>query len=263
MKRIILITLFVLGSASQAHLGAFFENCCQRWLFGGDHQIYAGPEIYHIKRTRDGGSKQYDVIYGVRFGYQYLNPCKVYWAADGLYGYGHLKGKSASDEKIKSHFTDFSIEGRLGFTFCFGCRQWCFTPYVGYGYASEKNRFVSPSPLLVHFKLDYQYVPVGFLSSVELAPGWLVGINGKVKFLIDARNKVTRDEQFGTSKMLVKNKIHYRVELPLTYYCGRFSGSLIPFYEFRHYGGHPNFPFDFLETKCHLYGATFKIIYTL
>lgn len=37
--------------------------------------------------------------------------------------------------------------------------------------------------------------------------------------------------------------------------------GLVPFYEYRFYGHRANFPFDFLETKLKLYGATLKLHY--
>lgn len=264
MKRTILFLVFVLVSLSQIHLTAYSEDLCCGWIKHGRHHFYIGPEVYHMKRTREGGSKQRGTLVGVRLGYERLYRCKIYWAADFLYGYGELRGKSGDENKLKSRFTDLDIEGRLGYTFEQKEGWRCsFTPYSGYGYANEKNNFVSPSPLHVHFCLHYQYVPIGFLSSMQLCPQWTLGLNGKVKILLEAKNKVSNDPEFGESSMMVRNKLHYRVEIPLTYSCGQFSGSLIPFYEFRRYGGHPNFPFDFQETKARIYGATLKLIYTL
>ena len=31
--------------------------------------------------------------------------------------------------------------------------------------------------------------------------------------------------------------------------------NVTPFYRFRHFGGRPNFPFDYIDTKFQLYGV--------
>ncbi len=237
--------------------------CC----FGrpGANQLYIGPEIYHVQRMRDGGAKQLGWVYGVRAGYEHIKRCKFYWGGDALYGKGTLSGRSASEDELKSKFIDKSIEGRFGYTFQRKTGyKFAFTPFIGIGYAEECNNFISPSPLRVHFKLRFSYGVVGFLSKMSWSPCLDIGVNFKAKFLYDAKNCVSHDPDIDGLRMLVKNQTHYRVELPMTYRKSEnFFLSLVPFYEFRHYGGQVNFPFDFLETKLNIYGVTFKFLYCL
>lgn len=236
-------------------------------LCAGPHnQLYVGPEIYHVHRTKEGGTSQNGVLYGVRAGYDRIKSYGFYWGGDVLYATGDLKGKSGLGNRLKSDFTDKTIEGRLGYTFK---RNWCykilFTPYVGYGYQEELNHFKRPSPIPVHFKTYFDYVPFGFLSDVRFTDCFHAGINFKVKYMWDPKCKVSHDPDIDSFTQLIKEKFHYRVELPLTYrseyLCGRFWISLVPFYEYRQYGEHANFPIDFFNTKLRLAGATLKFMY--
>ncbi|MBA3957265.1 MAG: hypothetical protein H0X51_02560 [Parachlamydiaceae bacterium] len=233
------------------------ESCC------GGHYIFAGPELYHLKREKEGGTHQSGGVLGIRLGYDRIKRCKFYWGGDFFYGAGTLNGKSAAGSKIRSKYQEGNVEGRIGYTlaqktgYCFGV-----TPFVGVGYAIEKNDFVSPSPLHVNFRINYSYVPVGFYSKVNVAPCFDLGLNFKAKFMIEGKNRVTRDPDFGETSTLVKPKIHYRLELPLTYhYREEIFVSLVPFYEYRIFGGHAGFPFDFVETKLRLWGAAARVFY--
>lgn len=228
------------------------------------HQFYIGPEIYHVSRSKSGGAKQDGTVYAGKIGYDYIKRYCFYFGAEALYGSGTLTGK-ANGERLKSRFIDAYAEGRIGYTFqqkC-GCRL-AFTPYVGGGYASEKNNFVHPSPLDVHFEIRYPYVCTGFLSSMKFNERWDVGINFKAKYPYDPRNHVTHDPDFDDSKMLVKECWHYRIEIPITYQLScPWHISFVPFYEYRKYGNQANFPFDFVETQLHTYGALLKFMYYL
>ena len=238
------------------------EPCVKSWK---RNQLFIGPEVYYARREREGGTHQSGPVIGVRAGYDHIKRYKFYWGGDLLYAWGRLDGKTADSTKIKSNFIDFDVEGRFGYTFQQKCGyQFSFTPYFGYGYAQERNNFIKPSPLLIHSNIFYTYFPVGFLSQMTLSPCWTVGINFKAKFLWDTKNKISHDPENDSLKMLVKNEIHYRVELPATYqYCENVLFSVVPFYEFRKYGNQANYPFNFLETKWNLYGVTLKLIYCL
>lgn len=242
--------------------------CCFQGLQADDaiHQFFIGPEVYHVKRLREGGSKQEGWIGGVRLGYERFKSWGFYWGGDALWAEGKLKGHSALGAKLRSRFKDSSIEGRLGYTLTYHyCYCFTFTPFVGVGYFSETNNFVRSSPLPVHFRIHFSYGCGGFLSSFFYSPEWEAGINFKVKYPItDPKCHVTHDPLFEDSKSLVKSRFQYRVELPITYhYACNWSASLVPFYEYRNYGGHVNFPFDFLDTRLSIYGVTFKFIYSL
>lgn len=225
------------------------------------HEIYLGPEIYHVKRTKEGGTRQDGWIYGVRAGYDHIKRYKFYWGFDTLYAKGTLDGKNGGDAHIKSRFTDLEFEGRIGYTLQMKCWPRAgITPFIGVGYAVEKNHFISPSPLPVHFRTQYYYGAAGFLSQVYIKPYFIAGLNFKAKYLYDTRCHVSHDPEYGSLSMLVKDMFNYRVELPFTFWLcdSKWYISVVPFYELRQYGGQANFPFDFLETKLYLSGALIK-----
>lgn len=261
------ICLLVLCSllSTPVSAGCWWESClecdCPEKTYV--NQFFLGPEIYQVNRKREGGAAQDGVIYGVRGGYEHIKRYKFYWAVDALYGEGHLTGKSKAGNKLKSNFVDKNIEGRFGYTFQQKAGfRFSFTPFVGVGYATECNNFVKPSPLPVHFELRYNYACAGFLSQMSFNRCFDGGINFKLKYVGEIKNHVTHDPDFDDNKMLVKEEFQYRVEVPLTYeYCPRFLIRLEPFYEFRHFGSHINYPFDYFDTKLNIYGATLKFIY--
>lgn len=231
------------------------------------HQVYIGPEIYHVRRTRHGGTEQTGTMYGVRIGYDRIKRCRIYWGGDFLYARGTLNGKSGRGSHLKSHLTDESIEGRIGYTFQKKCGiQVSFTPYIGVGYLRETNRFVSPSPIPVHFNTRFAYGAAGFLSNVPINERFEIGLNFKLKWMIDPQCKVTNDPDQDNFTQNIKQELQYRVDLPITYnfQCyQRFALCLTPFYEYRHYGTHLNFPIDFMNTKFRNYGGVLEIIYRL
>lgn len=229
------------------------------------HQLFAGPEIYYVKRTKEGGVEQHGVVYGIRTGYERIKRYKLYVGIDLLYAKGSLKGKIL-DAHLKSDFTDINFEERLGYTFAAkcGCRP-SFTPFIGYGRIWENNDYVHPSPAHFHFHNDFTYIPVGFLSRFFVMPALSIGLNFKARFILDGKNKVSHDSQFDNTFQSYDEKIQYRVELPFCYqmcFRGHEVGiDLVPFYEYRRYGKRVNFPFDFLDTKFTYYGATLKFAY--
>lgn len=237
------------------------------YLFlSADINPYIGPEIYYVKRLKEGGSKQEGTLYGVRIGYDRVKRYKLYWGIDGLWAKGTLEGNRKREnvtDHFKSRFTDINVEARVGYTFQNKGRCFSFTPYSGLGYFWEKNCYQHPSPLQVHFKNTFSYIPIGFLSEIFITPNWSAGFNFKVRYLIEAEQKVEHDPEFGTLTQHYEEKLQYRAELPVTYYwvCKPLAISLVPFFEYRPYGHRANFPFDFLELKMKFYGATLKFQY--
>lgn len=244
-----------------------------QWTKSYSLDPYIGPEIYYMKREKEGGSTQGGTLYGVRVGYDRIHRYKFYWGIDGLWAKGTLTGQKKKEtpegeikEHLKSVFTDINVEARLGYTF--GCKAWrcaSFTPYGGLGYFWERNYYEHPSPLEVHFKNHFIYICGGFLSQIFLTPDWSAGLNFKLRYLLEAEQKVEHDPEFGTLTQHYEEKFQYRVELPVTYfYCWSthpLAVGLVPFFEYRQYGHRANFPFDFLEVKLKLYGATLKFQY--
>ncbi|MGK5593845.1 MAG: outer membrane protein [Parachlamydiaceae bacterium] len=230
------------------------------------HKFYVGPEFYRVRRTREGKSKQRGWIYGVRAGYDYIKRYKLYLGGDVLWGQGPLRGHSPSN-KLKSTFTDTSVEGRIGYTLQNKYyRHVTVTPFVGFGYFEEKNSFHRNAPLNIKFKNRFKYGTAGFLSSLEIKPNLSLGLNFKAKFPYETKCRIS-DPELGGRSLRVKDRTHYRVEVPLSYWlckCGHvFELGCIPFYEFRHYGKRENYPFDFLDTKLRNYGISFQIGYRL
>ncbi|MBA2369376.1 MAG: hypothetical protein H0V82_10200 [Candidatus Protochlamydia sp.] len=228
-------------------------------------QVFAGPEIYFVKRTKEGGVEQHGNVYGIRVGYERVKRCKIYLGIDFLYAKGCLKGKLL-DAHLKSNYTDINLEERVGYTFEAKCGfRPSLTPFIGYGRIWENNDYVLPSPACFHFHNNFTYVPVGFLSRFFACPSLSIGLNFKARFILDGKNKVSNDPNFDTMVQNYDEKIQYRVELPFCYNAclsGHEIGiDLIPFYEYRRYGKRANFPFDFLETKFVYYGATLKLAY--
>lgn len=229
------------------------------------HQFYIGPTVYYIRRAREGGTRQTGPIYGVRLGYDHLWRYNVYWGAEFLYGCGRLTGHSPEKVKLKSNFKDMNVEGRLGYTLQQKCfPNISFTPFVGAGFSIEKNEFLKSFPKTVHFKLHYTYWCVGFFSQITLRSCFDAGIKFTAKFMIEGKNKATHDPEHEDSSTLIGNRELYKVQLPVTYHWNQqLFICLDPFYEYRHYGHHAGYPFDFLDTKMNIFGATLKIGYCL
>lgn len=233
------------------------DPCCNQRL----NQVYLGPTFYHVHRVREGGTRQDGTAAGVKAGYDRIGPSKIYIGGEALYAFTDLYGHGGSGNRIKSKFTDLDLEGRIGYTF----QQTCcspyvsFTPFVGGGYAVEQNDFVHPSPIPVHFRLNYSYACAGFLSQISLNRCFDVGFNFTIKFMIEGKNKASHDPEMEDSTTLVKNRTHYKIELPITYHwLTNFYVSFVPIYEFREYGHHAGYPFDFLNTRLNIYGATLR-----
>jgi hypothetical protein len=238
-------------------------DCCEEPF---RHQPFIGPEIYYVKRVREGGTHQDGYMFGVRLGYDYIRRYAFYFGADALYAQGTLKGETGEGLDLKSQLTDANVEGRIGYTFqTKGCYHASLTPFVGAGYFWEINKFKDPSPNHFHFYNRIFYVPIGFLSSIFVLPELSIGVNFKARIPIEGKIKVENDEETESDTLRYEEKWQYRVDVPITYYfCWSESNlaiSLVPFYEYRHYGYKANFPYDFLDTKFNIYGGTLKFLY--
>lgn len=237
-----------------------------QWIKTYAVESYLGPEIYYVHRTKEAGVEQSGILYGIRLGYERIQRYKLYWGADFLWAKGTLDGK-APDSRLKSVLTDTNVEARLGYTF--QSKYWrcaSFTPYIGGGCFWENNFYQHPSPLPIHFKNHFSYIPVGFLSQIFITPQCSIGLNIKVRYLLDAYVDVSHDPYHDGVIQHYEKKLQYRVELPFTYFicwdkCDSLAIGVVSFYEYRPYGHLANFPFDFLETNLELCGAIFKILY--
>lgn len=260
MKTVFYRLLLVLFSFSACPLIFSNQFCNDRGI-----QTFLGPEIYYVKRLKEGGGKQDGMLYGIRAGYERINRYKFYYALDGLYSQGTLNGKT-KENHIRSEFTNSNIETRFGYTLQY--KYWpgySFTPFVGIGYMWEYSQYKKPSPIKVHFDNRFPYIPFGFISSLFVGKHLQVGLNFKMRFLWDGKQKVTHDPQYKNLIQCYEDHFQYRIELPIAYYfcwkCEMIAVRITPFYEYRHYGHSINYPFDFLDTKYEFYGANAEFIY--
>jgi hypothetical protein len=158
---------------------------------------------------------------------------------------------------------DEDIEGRLGFTFQKRiCNAYiALIPFIGYGHACDINKFEKPSPLPVKFHTSFDYISFGLFSSCAFKCHYSIGFNFKGKYMLNGKNHITGDPDPECEDLdqVIDTRMQYIFELPLSYCCcfleGCFEVELVPFYQLRHYGGHVNFPYDFLDTKLKMYGA--------
>lgn len=234
--------------------------------FRRGNTVSIGPEVYRVNRHRAGGTKQKGNSAGVRATYDRIKRYHFYLGAQLFYGTGILRGHSSNGDKIRSRLTEKMIEGNIGYTFQAKCfPHVSFTPFAGYGYFRDVNKFSPPSSLKIKFTTQFRYISFGFLSSIYATPCLTLGINARFKWPWQTRCKVTDDPDYDTIRQIVDDRLHYRIELPITYFgcfCrDHYEIALVPFFEQRLYGARENFPFDFFKTKFTLYGANLQLIY--
>lgn len=224
----------------------------------GDFRCSVGPEIYFCERNKEGGSHQKGAMYGGRLTLESFCFHSIYLAADAFVACGELKGKNKNGRPLVSKLTDQIYEGRLGYLLPRSNSY--IVPFIGYGYFHEKNSYRPPSRLPCTYDDTFNYSLVGFLSGFYFTPLLSVGLNFETKFMTDGKSKVTKDPDFDDITMSMNNELQARVEIPLIYFlCQHLQLQLVPFYEFRHFGGREDFPFDFIDTKFHLIGLRFAL----
>lgn len=250
----------------------FLLICCSASLNGWEmdapplpwpHKFSIGPEMYRVIRTREGGTRQMGWVYGARFSYERIKRSSCYWAINALYGEGELNGLTSTRLTLKSNFIDKQIEGRFGYNFqCNTLYQPSFIPYLGGGYFSESNNYRHPSPVTVNFEIEYPYLALGFVSSFMIRPCLSLSLNFEGRAAYDTKCKVTNDPEYDNCNMNVGDRFNYRVEVPIIYRIPflyeTFEVGFQPFYEYRHYGGRMNYPFDFLDTRVNIYGLNLQ-----
>ncbi|MCE5317270.1 MAG: hypothetical protein LLG04_07900 [Parachlamydia sp.] len=247
-------------------LAAFLLICCTVFAQEEDclspHRFSLGPEVYTLKREREGGTHQRGTLIGVRAIYDYIVPRKFYVGFEGSAGTGTLKGRSGGGEQLRSHFTESMVEGRLGYTLksCSGCCGW-FTPFVGGGYFWEDNDYIHPSPKHLHFRNRFGYFAVGCLSRICPLPRFYVGLNVTARFSMKGEVHVSHDPEGEPVTLKYEQKVNCRIVLPLSYFCQCSEFCLAPFYEYRHYGRRLAFPFDFLDTRIKSFGVELLWVY--
>lgn len=223
-----------------------------------------GPQGYHVKRLRKGGTVQSGGLYGIRAKYDFFGPCLLYAGLEGYYGIGTLRGKTGRGDPLKSQFSELNIEGRLGITLKghSGCKP-SFTPFVGYGRFIEENNYSRPSPTHFHFRNIFDYACLGAMFRGEVNERLTLGLNVTTLLSLDGKIKVTHDPEYGSSIMHYEQKFHVRVSIPISYFVACQSELVLtPFYEFRRYGTQYDEHFDFLDTQIKIYGAVIYYRYS-
>lgn len=229
------------------------------------NEIAIGPEILYLKRVRSGGTEQSGTLYGVRGRIEHLGRYLIYLGVEGAYAGGTLCGHSGNGTHLKSHFSQSCIEGRIGYTFEPKTCWFSLTPFLGAGYFLELNHYIRPSPVKVHFDNRFGYGAAGFRSKVNLMDQLSIGLNFTAMYSFNGKVKVSHDPDYDSATLEYMQKINYRVELPINY-VACFRGcpvelSLVPFFEYRHYGKKLGVPFDFLNTHIRDWGADLQYVY--
>ncbi len=231
-----------------------------------DVYFTGGPETYFIKRSREGGSFQKGRLDGVKIDIDRIERCRWYFGGEYQYASGDIKGYTAGGNYFVSKLTDTIYEGRLGYTFQQKeGRQPFFVPFGGWGYFKEVNAFRYPSLLTYTFNDTFHFFTIGFLSGVNFTPLLSMGVNFKVRFMIDGTSQVTNDPVYDEVNLNMENEMQIRLDIPFTFNlpCSLFgiAMQLVPFYEFRHFGGREGYPFNFRDTKFYIYGAQLALLY--
>lgn len=237
-------TIFILGFLKKLYLLLLLPSLAY------SHTLSIGPEVYYVDRTRASGTKQHGVLYGGQLAYNYIEKWSPYVGTDLYAATGVLRGQNASGRTLKSTLTDWQIEARIGYTIPY------ITLYGGFGHLEEQLNFVSPSTSLFHYRDAISYVAFGFLSRVNWSSYFSTGLNGKIKLMTEGECHVSNDPSNQPMTLLMSNELQYRLELPINYAANcSWEFSFMPFYEFRHYGGHESFPYDFIDTVYHIVGT--------
>lgn len=225
------------------------------------HALFSvGIETSHMKRMRNGGAQQNGRMNGVHLSYEHLE--QLYLGANYFNGRSKLKGHSGRQRAIASILTDEIYEGRIGYSFISDSHL--FALFTGYGYFYEVNDFNAPTPIQTKCIESYKYIPLGFLSGVYFSSLVSMGVNFKVMFMQNAESKITNDPFREDISLTMNEEINIRVEVPMKYSPQtthlNLNFSLIPFYEFRHYGGREGDPFNYIDTKFTLLGARVALV---
>jgi hypothetical protein len=229
-------------------------------IFLSPHEFVVGGEIYHLKRSRDGGSSLSGELIGVHALYERWRKKSFLFFLEGSYSKGSLFGKTREGDSLKSHVSESDLDIALGYVFALK-KAWCFSfgPFVGGGRFEEVNRFISPSPLTYCMFSHYYYGMGGLKAYYEASENFRIGFVIKIKHPIDPLCDISNDPDFDSFTLLVGDKTFGDVEVPIALVkswpsCHLFL-SCTPFYEFRKLGGMANYPFDFIKTTYHAWGT--------
>ncbi len=229
------------------------------------HIVAIDPAVSYLRRTKEGGTTQTGLLYGIRGSYDYIKRYKPFFEVQASIELGSLKGHTKTNA-LHSKWQDEMAEANLGYTLQYKMSPYySFTPFIGGGYMREANRFTGKEAIQLKFITAFPYLSCGFLSSVCFENGLRIGLNFRVKTPWDINCKVENDPEYKHISLIVNEKQHYRAEMPISYHktllCGTIEMGIAPYYELRQYGRRENYPFDFLKTKIELIGCYTQFIY--
>lgn len=255
---------YTLASGSNDGATACSSSLKTSKKFFGPHRLFIGPEAYYSKRTKEGGSHQNGWLYGGHGTFERRKHGGFYYAVDGYYATGEMKGKTAAGRTLKSEITDQEIEGRLGYSLCLKrLKKMNLIPYGVYGKFHCTNDFKKPSPLPYTFHDRYEYAGGGLDISFFPKPCLECGLNFIAKYMLDGKCKIKNDPENDAITLLIENKMQYEVDLVFRYYtCWKnknIHAIFAPFFRYRHFGGRMNWPFDYIDTEFENYGARFLL----
>lgn len=218
-----------------------------------DHLLDVGPLWSYLWREKETGSEQKGSLYGLQGSYNRIKRYGWYLGADGSYCAGILRGSVHHQTPIRSRYSTLTAEGRLGYTFMqkegynIG-----FTPFLGGGYIEERNNFTHPIDLPIHLKTSFPFAAGGFLLFGRPFSSVTAALSFKVRLPYEPTCKVTNDPDNEPMTQRIAERLHYRVDLPISWTMGTsgcFALTLDPLLEIRTFGTQTNYPFDFIKTK--------------
>jgi len=201
------------------------------------HRVFIGPDIFynHVKTSwhfwgTAGKVDSKTLFYGLRAGYEYVNPKHIYWGIEGgnAYGRDHVKSSEylpgSEPEGIfstpqylekyplgyyKAHTTDnfANIEGRVGYTFgSYG--HFLLTPYTGIGF----YHFSSHGDF--HRRKNWSYLAAGLHMTKTVTTAFDIGLNLKGMWTLTVDGF-----SHESLRIVVRHCWGYEVDLPLTWHA--------------------------------------------
>ena len=230
-------------------------------LFKGPHSLFIDQELYHMRRSKSG-SRQTGYLFGQGICYRNIRPRAIYWAGDIFFGRGTLRGSTRFGSPLKSKKQDLTVEGRVGYNFHWTLKYpFSFVLFGGGGNFSGKNNFVTSPGGAIHINNSYKYIVLGMHTRCYLTEVFSFGVDYKVQCMMDGKSKITNDPTYGRVDLMIEGQTGHTLELPVHWHLSKNKNknlnmdlALTPYYQFRHYGGRENFPFDFVDTKYYLHG---------
>ncbi len=225
--------------------------------------LNVGPEIYHTKRIRHGGTHQKGYLYGTTLQYEHLSKYGLYLSAQGRLAYGKLSGFSGKGHRISSHQLDSELEGSLGGSYSFN--KFTLASFGGGGYYYGINKYGHPTPIPLKFHDTFSFLTLGSLIQWNPSGEFSMTLTHKVRFMVKGQSKIMNDPNYDTQTLPMNEQRHYEISLSQDFKLplkrGLYGFSFTSFYRYRHYGGRANFPFDFIDTKFIIYGINASATY--